>query len=472
MKAAEEQLGQLPPSAVVGRHLRTSTPRSRHGEWRALATRTDPLEILRAQEQTRVAELIPIRHERMSASPFAFFRGAAAIMAADLLNSPSTGLTVQLCGDAHIANFGAFASPERRLVFYINDFDETLAGPWEWDVKRFVTSIEVAARDRGFSPEERRAAVLQAASAYRQAMTSFADMTPLQIWSASYDVVSLLPQIQRELGDAALKETERVIEHAESKDSARAARKLTHIVDGRVRILSDPPLIVPLDQLLPDVEAHQLEEGIREALANYRLTLSPDRQILFDRYEFEDIARKVVGVGSVGTLSWIVLFLGREHGDPLVLQLKQAENSVLEPVLEPSPYENHGERVVEGQRLIQASSDVLLGWLRTKGLDGVERDFYVRQLWDWKTSSDLASFAAPGLTTHGRLCAWTLARAHARTGNPVAMASYMGSGRSFDNALAAFADAYADQNERDFDAFTAAAVRNSERPADHDPGAH
>ena len=443
-------------SAVLGRQLRTGTPRSSHGTWSAPATRTGPLDILRAQEQTRVPELIPIRHERMAASPFAFFRGAAAIMAADLRGTPRTGLEVQLCGDAHIANFGGFASPERRLVFDINDFDETLQGPWEWDIKRLVASVEIAARDRGFPKDQRKAAVLAAARAYRQAMASFADMTPFDIWYASFDVLSLLPKIQRKLGGKAVKAAEREVARAQARNSARAGRKLTRVVDGRARILSDPPLIVPLDQLLPGIEAKQLEDGIRKVIESYRLTLPHDRRALLDQYEFKDIARKVVGVGSVGTLSWIVLLLGREHGDPLVLQLKQAEASALESFLAPSPYANQGERVVEGQRLIQASSDVLLGWLRSTGLDGVERDFYVRQLWDWKTSPDLAMVSAPGLRAHARLCAWTLARAHARTGNPVAMASYLGSGTAFDKALTVFAAAYADQNQSDFDAFTTA----------------
>lgn len=440
--------------AVIGKLLRKSTPRRSHSEWAAPPDRVNPLDILRAQEETRVPELIPLRHERMVASPFAFFRGGAAIMAADLRHTPSTGLTVQLCGDAHIGNFGGFASPERRLIFDINDFDETLPGPWEWDVKRLVASVEIAARDRGFDRENRLAAVFEAAKSYREAMASFSEMTPLEIWYASFDVQALLPAIRRDLGRQALKEAEHEVARALSKDSARAARKLTQVVDGRPRIISDPPLVVPLRQLLPGVEAQQLEKGIRGVLADYRLTLPHDRQSLLDHYEFEDIARKVVGVGSVGTLSWIVLLVGREHSDPLVLQLKQAEASALEAYLGPAQYPNHGERVIQGQRLIQASSDVLLGWLRTKGLDGVERDFYVRQLWDWKTSADLATVSAPRLTAHARLCAWTLARAHARTGNPIAIASYMGSGAAFDHALTGFAAAYADQNQTDFSEFT------------------
>ncbi|HSL37826.1 MAG TPA: DUF2252 domain-containing protein [Arthrobacter sp.] len=440
--------------ADIGKLLRKSTPRKSHSEWSAPPDRVSPLDILRAQEKTRVPELLPLRHERMAASPFAFFRGGAAIMAADLRHTPSTGLTVQLCGDAHIGNFGGFASPERRLVFDINDFDETLPGPWEWDIKRLVASVEIAARDRGFDGAERLAAVLEAAKAYRQAMASFSEMTPLEIWYASFDVQALLPAIRRDLGGRALKEAEREIARALSRNSARAARKLTQVVDGRPRIISDPPLVVPLRQLLPGVEAQQLEKGIRGVLADYRLTLPRDRQALLDHYEFEDIARKVVGVGSVGTLSWIALLIGREHADPLVLQLKQAEASALEAHLGPSVYPNHGERVIQGQRLIQASSDVLLGWLRSKGLDGVERDFYVRQLWDWKASADLSTVSAPQLTAHGRLCAWTLARAHARTGSPIAIASYLGSGAAFDHAITAFAAAYADQNQADFNEFT------------------
>ncbi|WP_394249589.1 DUF2252 domain-containing protein [Arthrobacter pityocampae] len=441
------------PTAAVGKDLRKRAPRRSHGEWSAAPDRASPLEILRDQEKGRVPELIPLRHERMAASPFAFFRGGAAIMAADLRDTPTTGLDVQLCGDAHISNFGGFASPERRLVFDLNDFDETLPGPWEWDVKRLVASVEIAARDRGFGGAEGRAAVLETAGAYRDAMRSFAAMSPLETWYASLDVESMLPDIRKNLGGHAVQQTEHEISRAMGKDSARAARKLTEVVDGRPRIVRDPPLVVPLHELLPDLEARKLEEGIRGVIADYRQTLAPDRQVLLDRYELQDVARKVVGVGSVGTLSWIVLLLGREHADPLVLQLKQAEASALEAHLVPSRYPNHGERVVQGQRLIQASSDILLGWLRTEGLDGVERDFYVRQLWDWKSSANLTTISATGLTAHSRLCAWTLARAHARTGDPTAIASYLGSGAAFDHALAVFAAVYADQNQRDYDEF-------------------
>ncbi|WP_434992174.1 DUF2252 domain-containing protein [Arthrobacter sp. Ld5] len=440
-------------TAAVGKDLRKRVPRRSHGEWSASPDRASPLEILRDQEKDRVPELLPLRHERMAASPFAFFRGGAAIMAADLRETPVTGLQVQLCGDAHISNFGGFASPERRLVFDVNDFDETLPGPWEWDVKRMVTSVEIAARDRGFGGAEGRAAVLETAGAYRDAMRSFAAMTPLEVWYASLDVEALLPDIEENLGGHAARDAGRRISRAMGKDSARAARKLTEVVDGRPRIVDEPPLVVRLQDLLPDVEAQQLEEGIRGIIADYRQTLSPDRQVLLDHYVYEDVARKVVGVGSVGRLSWIVLLMGREHADPLVLQLKQAASSALEAHLGPSRYPNHGERVVRGQRLIQASSDVLLGWLRTAGLDGIERDFYVRQLWDWKTSADLTTISASGLAAHARLCAWTLARAHARTGDPTAIASYLGQGAAFDHALAVFAAVYADQNQRDYDEF-------------------
>ncbi|MBG6224293.1 uncharacterized protein (DUF2252 family) [Arthrobacter sp. CAN_A2] len=442
------------PGADVGKDLRRRAPRRSHREWSAPSDRVSPVEILRDQEKDRVPGLIPFRHERMAASPFGFFRGAAAIMAADLRDTPTTGLNVQLCGDAHISNFGGFASPERRLVFDINDFDETLPGPWEWDVKRLVTSVEIAARDHGFAGVEGRTAVLETARAYREAMGSFAAMTPLDVWYTSFDVRSLLPAIRKNLGGHAAKEAEHDVAGALSRTSARAARRLTEVVDGRPRIIDDPPLVVPLHELLPGLEAQHLEEGIRGVMADYRQTLSPDRQPLLDHYEYQDVARKVVGVGSVGTLSWIVLLVGREHADPLVLQLKQADASVLEIHLGPSRYSNHGERVVQGQRLIQASSDILLGWLRTTGIDGVERDFYVRQLWDWKTSADLTAVSASRLMAHARLCAWTLARAHARTGAPTAIASYLGSGAAFDHALATFAAVYADQNQRDYEEFT------------------
>ncbi|GAA1126533.1 DUF2252 domain-containing protein [Arthrobacter flavus] len=390
----------------------------------------------------------------MGESPFAFFRGAAAVMAADLVDTPHTGLNVQLCGDAHIGNFGVFASLERRLIFDINDFDETLPGPWEWDLKRLVASVEIAARNRGFPKEQRLTAVLGAARTYREAMGSFAAMTPLEVWYQLFDVASMLPEIRRSLSSQQFRDVQHEINRALSKTSTKAARKLTHLVHGQPRIISDPPLVVPLTELVPGVEAELLAEGIGEVIASYRLTLPRDRQFLLRHYQFKDVARKVVGVGSVGTRSWIVLLVGREHGDPLVLQLKQATPAVLEAFLGPSTYQNHGERVIEGQRLIQASGDVLLGWLRTKGLDGVDRDFYVRQLWDWKSSTDLGRVSGPGLAAHSRLCAWTLARAHARTGNPQAIASYLGTGGVFDRDLAAFAAAYADQNEADFAAFT------------------
>uniref|UniRef100_UPI0031DF654D DUF2252 domain-containing protein n=1 Tax=Arthrobacter flavus TaxID=95172 RepID=UPI0031DF654D len=437
-----------------GRRLRKSTPRSSHGAWRPSPDRPNPLEVLHAQEQGRVAELIPLRNERMGESPFAFFRGAAAVMAADLVDTPHTGLNVQLCGDAHIGNFGVFASLERRLIFDINDFDETLPGPWEWDLKRLVASVEIAARNRGFPKEQRLTAVLGAARTYREAMGSFAAMTPLEVWYQLFDVASMLPEIRRSLSSQQFRDVQHEINRALSKTSTKAARKLTHLVHGQPRIISDPPLVVPLTELVPGVEAELLAEGIGEVIASYRLTLPRDRQFLLRHYQFKDVARKVVGVGSVGTRSWIVLLVGREHGDPLVLQLKQATPAVLEAFLGPSTYQNHGERVIEGQRLIQASGDVLLGWLRTKGLDGVDRDFYVRQLWDWKSSTDLGRVSGPGLAAHSRLCAWTLARAHARTGNPQAIASYLGTGGVFDRDLAAFAAAYADQNEADFAAFT------------------
>lgn len=437
-----------------GRRLRKSTPRSSHGAWQPSPDRPNPLKVLQAQEQDRVAELIPLRHERMRESSFAFFRGAAAVMASDLVDTPRTGLTVQLCGDAHIGNFGVFASLERRLIFDINDFDETMPGPWEWDLKRLVASVEIAARNRGFDKTQRLTAVLGAARTYREAMGSFAAMTPLEIWYLLFDVASMLPVIRRNLSSQQFRDVQHEINRALSKTSTRAARKLTHLVHGHPRIISDPPLVVPLAELVPDVEAELLIEGIDEVIASYRLTLPRDRQSLLRHYQFKDVARKVVGVGSVGTRSWIVLLVGREHGDPLVLQLKQATPSVLEAFLGPSDYQNHGERVIEGQRLIQASGDVLLGWLRTKGLDGVDRDFYVRQLWDWKNSTDLGRVSGPGLAAHARLCAWTLARAHARTGNPQAIASYLGTSGVFDRALATFAAAYADQNEADFAAFT------------------
>ena len=401
-------------------------------------------------------ELVPVRYGRMLVSPFTFFRGAAAVMAGDLAQTPQSGIPVQLCGDAHLSNFGGFASPERALVFDINDFDETLPGPWEWDVKRLAASVEVAGRDLGFRDAARRAAVLATVRSYREAMRRFASMRSLDVWYARMDAAGILESVGHRVDREAKRAFASRVEKAHAKDSLRALAKLTHVVDGRQRIVSDPPLITPVEELAPGSDGTAVEDEIRKMLRTYRTSLAADRQRLLDGFRYEHMARKVVGVGSVGTRAWIVLLLGRDDQDPLFLQVKEAQRSVLEPFAGAAREKNQGQRVVEGQRLMQASSDILLGWLRVKGVDGAQRDFYVRQLWDRKLSADLESMRPSVAAAHGHLCGWTLARAHARSGDRIAIASYLGSGDAFDRALAEFAAAYADQNERDFRALTGA----------------
>jgi uncharacterized protein (DUF2252 family) len=384
----------------------------------------------------------------MSVSPFAFFRGAAYVMASDLAKSPKTGFRVQLCGDAHLSNFGLFASPDRDLVFDLNDFDETLPGPWEWDVKRLAASIAVAARDRDIGLKRRRKIVQDAIGRYRNAMRHFAGLHTLDIWYARVDesevsdeLRQLKPRQARDLATQAAK--------ARRKDSSRAFAKLAHHVNGSARIVADPPLIVPIEDLLPDVQAKQLKKALHTLVEAYRASLSGDLRHLVERYRYADAARKVVGVGSVGTRAWVVLLLGRDSDDPLFLQAKEAGRSVLEPFAGKSEFDNQGQRVVEGQRLIQAASDIFLGWLRTTDIDGESRDFYLRQLWDWKGSADITTMRPSDMAAYASLCAWTLARAHARSGDAIGIASYLGSAEVFDRAIAAFAEDYADQNERD-----------------------
>jgi uncharacterized protein (DUF2252 family) len=434
-----------------GKAARAHTPRSSHAEWRASEGREDPVAILEQQAQSRVPELVPIRHGRMLVSPFTFYRGAAAVMAADLADTPSSGLTVQLCGDAHLSNFGVFASPERELLFDINDFDETLPGPWEWDVKRLTASLCVAARDRQLSKQETADVIAWTAQAYRQSMRGFAGMSNLAVWYAKLnaeDIVGFVREQQLVKGKR-LQKMQRRLGKARGKDSTRAVAKLTEAVDGRLQFISEPPLVVPIEELLGEVERGQLRQRLEGMLDDYRKSLSEDRCVLLGSYSFESIARKVVGVGSVGTRAWVMLFVGRDEGDPLVLQAKEAQASVLEPYAGASRYSNHGQRVVEGQRLMQAASDILLGWLPAVGIDGVTRNFYVRQLWDGKLSMEIETMDQRQLRAYGALCGWTLARAHARTGDRVAIAAYLGSGGVFDQAIVEFSEAYADQNERD-----------------------
>jgi uncharacterized protein (DUF2252 family) len=429
-----------------GKDARGAVPRSSHGDW-APAER-DPLPILTAQDESRVQELVPIRYGRMLASPFAFFRGSAAVMAADLAQTPTTALTAQLCGDAHLSNFGVFSAPDRRLVFDCNDFDETCPGPFEWDVKRLVASVAVAGRQLGFGKREREKATLGATAAYRTSMRSYAGMRNIDVWYSRIDVESRLAGLRSEVDSKRFRQIERGLAKAQSKDSMRALRKLTREDDGRLRIVSDPPLITPLAEL---TDAADAEAQLQAVLAAYMESLNEDRRHLAASYRYVDAAMKVVGVGSVGTRAWIVLLLGKDAGDPLFLQAKEAGRSVLEPYVGSSRYRNHGRRVVEGQRLMQAASDVFLGWIKVEGIDGQQRCFYVRQLWDGKGSATIESMSPTDLAAYGALCGEALARAHARSGERIAIASYLGGGEAFDKALARFAEAYADQNERDYE---------------------
>lgn len=438
--------------AARGRAARAEAPRTSHATLDPASGR-DPVAVLDADTPSRIPELVPIRYGRMLTSPFAFYRGAASVMAQDLAPTPRSGLHVQLCGDAHLANFGGFASPERELVFDLNDFDETHVGPFEWDVKRLAASFEIAGRHREFSDADRRAALLGVVRAYREAMRGFAELRNLDVWYSRLDVTQLAAEIRAAHDKAMGKRLARNAAKARTKDSLKAFAKLTHEVDGERRIVSDPPLVVPLAELLPEDEARDATDELHELIRRYRSTLQRDRRHLLEQYRFVDIARKVVGVGSVGTRCWIVLLLGRDDADPLFLQVKEAGPSALEGPLGRSPFQNHGQRVVEGQRLMQASSDIFLGWIRvTQGLDGLQRDFYVRQLWDWKTSVDLEAILPKGLLLYATVCGWTLARAHARSGDRIAIAAYLGKGDVFDRAVADFATAYADLNERDYDA--------------------
>jgi len=435
--------------AATGKRARVAAPRSAHGAWQPATDRPDPIALLEAQAASRVPELVPIRYGRMSVSPFAFFRGAAAIMAADLAPTPTSGIRVQLCGDAHLSNFGGFASPDRELIFDLNDFDETLPGPWEWDLKRLVASVAVAAREHGLARRVRKGIARETVRGYREAMRALAGWRTLDVWYARIDEQELARQVQALSGKDALARFERGTAKAKRKDSTRAFAKLTQRVNGQSQIAADPPLIVPLRDLLPAEQAADFEDRMARLIAAYRATLPADRRVLLDRFRFADMAHKVVGVGSVGTRAWILLMLGRDDEDPLFLQCKEAQTSVLAPHVGASRFSNQGRRVVEGQRLMQAASDIFLGWIRTTGLDGRERDFYVRQLWDWKVSADVEAMEPETLGAYGRLCGATLARAHARCGDAVAIAAYLGSGDAADRALADFAETYADQNERD-----------------------
>ena len=452
--------GRLTPSerAARGQEARARAPLDSHAAFGRPPGLPDPLTLLRQQAASRLPGLVPVRYGRMMVSPFAYFRGAALPMASDLAATPVSGLTVQACGDAHLSNFGLFGSAERRLVFDLNDFDETLPGPWEWDLKRLAASLEIAARDNGFSRKKRQGIVLSTVAGYRQAMRDFAGMSNLDVWYASAGIDRLRAEFGPALSGKQLQRVNTGLAQARTRDSMQAVSKLTRTVDGRPRIISEPPLLVPVDELITQRARRQSYVAeVSGLLASYRRTLATDRRHLLDQFEFADMARKVVGVGSVGTRCWIVLMLGRDTGDPLFLQVKEAEQSVLSRFAGSSRYANQGQRVVAGQRLMQASSDIFLGWQHIdEGLDNRPRDFYVRQLRDWKFSPDIAALIPRGMRMYGQLCGWTLARAHARSGDRIAIAAYLGSSDTFDRAVASFATAYADQNERDHQALLAA----------------
>jgi uncharacterized protein (DUF2252 family) len=442
--------------AARGKDARAVAPLGSHAEFRPGRSR-DPVGLLLGQAQSRVPELVPVRHGRMLVSPFTFYRGAALPMAADLAGTPASGLRVQLCGDAHLSNFGAFASPERRLVFDVNDFDETLPGPFEWDVKRLAASLAVAGRDNGFPAKARRKITVAAAEGYRTAMRGFAGQPFLDVWYAHLDIEPALSEFRSQVKATRFKAAEKLLAKAHTSDSTQALGKLTTVVDGQRQIISDPPMIVPVEEVFSGVQADALYELIHAVLVKYRRTLQSDRRHLLEQFTMVQVARKVVGVGSVGTRAWIVLMDAADGDEPLFLQAKEAQPSVLAEYAGRSQYNNQGERVVAGQHLMQAQSDIFLGWTRVANpVDGVDRDFYVRQLRDWKFSAPIEQMLPAGMTIYARLCGWTLARAHARSGDRIALAAYLGGSDKFDQAIADFAETYADQNELDYAALQAA----------------
>ena len=439
-----------------GRAARAEVPRESHAEFAAGPDRSDPIDLLQGQGLWRVPELLPIRYGRMASSAFAFFRGAALPMASDLARTPRSGLMVQACGDAHLVNFGLFASPERQLVFDVNDFDETAPGPWEWDVKRLATSLEIAARSNGYPAKTSRAIILAAVAAYRRAMRDFADMDALAVWYSRCDLARVEAVTAVSLRAQQRKSVTRMATMAQTKDNLGALGRFATVHDGVARLNAEPPLVVPVRDLVDTLEAAEATaESIRGVLRAYAETLEPERRTLLDRYRLVDMARKVVGVGSVGTRSWMLLLL-EDGAHPLFLQAKEAGPSVLEDFVGASAFPNSGQRVVVGQRLMQAVSDIFLGWVRVAGFDGRSRDFYVRQLRDWKGSAEVETMVPAGMRAYGEVCGWTLARAHARSGDRIALAAYLGGGPSFDVAVQEFAESYADQNERDHQALVAA----------------
>lgn len=435
-----------------GKAARRETPLERHASWQPSARRADPISLLERQGAERDAQLVPLRYGRMSNTPFAFYRGAAAILASDLAGSPVSRMTAQLCGDAHLLNFGMFETPERSLVFGLNDFDETLRGPFEWDVKRLAASIEIAGRDLSLGRRKREKAVQAACRSYRTAMNEFASLRNLEVWYARLPARQLQRYLRRNAGQAGEAVVKKKIRKALTRDHLHAFDRLIETVGGETRFVSRPPLLVPVAELLAPSQRERYVEVIQEFLHQYRSSLLPHQRMLAESYRFVDMARKVVGVGSVGTRAWVVLLMGRDSGDPLLLQLKEAKHSVLEPyVTRRTEYDSQGRRVVEGQWLMQATSDPLLGWYRLRGFDDQLHDFYVRQLWDGKASIEVADLDPDGFRAYGEACGWTLARAHARSGDRIAIATYLGESDRFDQAIAEFASNYAEVNAADFE---------------------
>jgi uncharacterized protein (DUF2252 family) len=439
-----------------GKAARREVPRSTHADLNTGVARPDPIALLEQQAVSRVPELVPIRYGRMLVSPFTFYRGAALIMASDLSGGARSGLNVQLCGDAHLMNFGVFNTPERRMVFDINDFDETAPGPFEWDVKRLAASFAIAGRDNGFSTKERRKALLAVSESYRTSMAEFAGMTNLAVWYTALDVANFVEQSKTFSSAKVRKRAEANLDKARTKDSLQAFAKLTHLVNGERRIISDPPLIEPIEDIFVGRSRDDLESNLHELVARYRQTLQSDRRHLLEEFRIAHMARKVVGVGSVGTRAWILLLLGRDDSDPLFLQAKEAQPSVLESFTGASRFRSNGQRIVAGQHLMQANSDIFLGYESAEGDDGVKRDYYVRQLRDGKGSASVELMDPTTLALYGTMCGRGLARAHARSGDRIAIAAYLGNGDTFDQAIADFSETYADQNERDYDALVAA----------------
>ena len=431
-----------------GKKARLDVPLERHADWRARADRSDPIGLLESQARSRIPELVPIRYGRMMVSPFSYFRGAALPMAEDLSSTPATGFAVQLCGDAHMSNFGVFGSPERHLFFDVNDFDETAPGPWEWDIKRLAASLEIAGRDNEFPRKVRARIVRRAVRSYRQTMRELATVPMMSVWYAHLDVEAIMPRFSALLDPKRTPKVWNAITKARAHDSHQAFDKLCHVLNGETKIIHDPPLIVPVEEFATDIDPEAAADALARIVRDYRRTLQPDRRHLLEHYELAHLARKVVGVGSVGTDAWIALFLAREDGSPLFLQIKEAQPSVLERFTSRSTFSNHGQRVVMGQRLVQAASDIFLGWERFAWADE-ERDYYFRQLRDWKGSVEVNGMTPAGMDVWGQMCGWTLARAHARSGDRIAIGAYLGKSDAFDAALTEFSSSYADTTEQD-----------------------